>query len=355
MHDIRLKIGTTLYGGWLSVKIKRSMASIAGTFNLIVTDKWSGESGRRPVVPGTPCQVLVDDAPIITGYVDDVNISYDSAAHSISLAGRDKTGDLVDCSAPIADSGSQLLGDFLGGIKKLCQPYGIAVRSDLAANDAEVAQALSHFPGFRVNPGESVFERLDAAARVCGVLLISDGIGGLVVTRASRQHIDVTLEPGENVLSGALSFSQKDRFHLYEVVGAVDTSDWTAVSAQTMSARASARDNAVRTVRSKFIQETLLRGNADAKRRVEFERNVRFGHAQSIAYAVKGWHYAPGKVWPINRLVHVRDELLNIEAKRLISAVEFSLDESGFRTALTLVPREAFDLVPMPSDNWDAI
>lgn len=93
-----------------------------------------------PYSRGAACRVLVDGLAVITGYVDDVRISCSASEHSVTVRGRDKTGDLVDCCAP----SMQLAGASLAVIaRNLCAPFGIEVV------DAIGTEAV---PGFKVNP-----------------------------------------------------------------------------------------------------------------------------------------------------------------------------------------------------------
>lgn len=346
MHDLRLKVDGTLYGGWKTVRIQRSIKAIAGSFELSVTDRWSGQATPRPIRPGAACQVLIDDKSVITGYVDDVNISYDAGARSISIAGRDNTGDLVDCSVPHGQIHNQNLLELA---EKLCKPYDIKVLSE---TDIGV-----RFETFTPNSEESVFEALSRKARARGVLLNSDGNGRLVIARASKERIRSILLLGENILACSASFSHKDRFSEYTVIGSRNPTDddstvdvWAHISAKS-SDTAVARHRPLRINTSESIHQKTARLIAD------WERNVHYGQSQRIQYTVQGWNYDTGKLWPINRLVAVKDESIGVDADLLISTVAFLLDDGGTRTEMELVPREAFDLLALPKDGdpWSSL
>lgn len=341
MPDVRLKVGGMLYGGWQEVRIVRSMTEIAGKFELSVTERWSGQDTPRPIRPGEECQLLVDDVPVITGYVDDVEISYDDQSHTVAVSGRDKTGDLVDCSAPNKDKQRFNL-TLLALAKKLCTPYGIEVTADTDVGPV--------FTGLTDDSGESVFDVLSAAAAIRAVLLISDGIGGLLVTRAAEERIGAMLLLGENILSCSGNFTHKDRFRDYTVYGQQPATD-TLWGTEAAEPTGTSRDDGITRHRPLTIIAEKPIGLAAAKVRADWERNVRFGKSQPIQYTVQGWHYEPGKLWPINRLVPVRDEFLGIDADRLIVSVTNVLNASGQRTEITLMPREAFDLIPLPEED----
>lgn len=349
MHNVRLKVSGQLYGGWQEIRIQRSIEQIAGKFDLRVTERWSGQDEPRPIRPGEECQILIDDQPIITGYVDDVGIDYDAESHSVNVSGRDRTGDLVDCSAPPTQWSQHTL---LDGARRLAKPFGIDVKAEVDVG--------ARFPWLTNNPGDTVFDTLDAAAKIRAVLLISDGLGGLVITRASKEPLGVTLALGDNVLACSASFSHKDRFKDYSVLG--QRSGWGDTVYGLAAAQPSGKstDSYIKRYRPLTIVADKPVDIGGARTRAEWERNVRYGRSQSIAYTVQGWTYAPGKLWPINRLIQVWDKFLGFEeVERLITGVTFTLDANGTRTELALMPREAFELIPLPEPGadaqWDAI
>lgn len=345
-NDVRLDVGGMLYGGWQDIRIQRSIEQIAGQFELAITERWSGQDTPRPIHPGEECQLLIDGEPVITGYVDDVAIGYDSGNHTVTISGRDKTGDLVDCTAVQFTWTNQTL---LSAAERLCKPFGVTASLETEAD--------GKFSILRQNPGDSVFATLDAAAKVRGVLLVSDGNGELIIARASKERIDSTLQLGENILSCTANFSHKDRFSEYTVATQNEMQDADTFGEAALHIIATIKDPLITRFRPLTVLENKLLNSKQAKERGEWERNVRYGKSQRIQYTVQGWHYAPGKIWPINRLVPVSDDYLGIDDDRLIVAVELVLNDSGQRTTITVAPREAFDLIPIPEsgDNFAAL
>lgn len=338
MSDVKLRIGANDYGGWKTVRIQRSIEQIAGKFSLALTERWSGQDAPWPIQPGAECQVLIDGVPVITGYVDDVEIDYSATEHTVSVTGRDKTGDLVDCSVPNKDK-QRLNITLLTLAKKLCAPYGIKVTADVDVGPA--------FISVTDNSAASVFEVLNAATAIRAVLLVSDGLGGLLITRASSERIQTVLWLGENVLACSALFTHLDRYRDYTVYGQQPGSD-DGDGIYFSEPHASTRDEHIIRHRPLTVIAEQRIDLAAAKVRAEWERNVRFGKSQRIQYTVQGWHYETGKLWPINRLVPVRDDFLEIDADRLITGVTFILDERGARTELSVMPKEAYDLIPLP-------
>ena len=172
--SVRLEVDGKLYGGWKDIEISRSLEQCAGTFRLSVTDRWPQQSQSRQVPAGASCRVLVNGAPVITGYVDDVEVSYDANAHTYSVTGRDKTADLVDCCPP----STQLKG---GGLVDLARRWAALFGIQVVV---AVSGSLATVPNFKTDEGETCFEMFERLARANAVMLTTDGQGRLVIARA---------------------------------------------------------------------------------------------------------------------------------------------------------------------------
>ena len=97
-NEIILKVNGKSYGGWTSATVEKSMFNLTGAFGLAATDIYPGQSAKWNIKLGDQCSVEINGQTIITGYIEDIPIDYDATSHNIQIGGRDKTGDLVDCS-----------------------------------------------------------------------------------------------------------------------------------------------------------------------------------------------------------------------------------------------------------------
>lgn len=333
-QQVELRVNGSYYGGWKSIRIERGIEQIAGTFDLSVTDRWAEQSEARQINPGQSCQVLIDEAVVITGYVDTVAPEYDKQQHSISVSGRDKTGDLVDCAA-IHKSGAWS-GQKLDQIAAdLCQPFGIKV-----LRNADVGTAFSTFS---IQEGETVFECLERAARMKAVLPASDGLGNLMLTRANTGAAVAELVEGENILSARGEFSWKDRYSRY-IVKAQGVGDDDNFGDAVAQQQAEAKDAAITRYRPLIVLAEDQGTGATLSQRVGWERSVRMGRGNRATVTVQGWAHE-GTLWRANTLVRLRSPRLYADVDLLIVAVTFILDDQGTRSELQLCRREAFDVI----------
>lgn len=337
MPEIRLTVDGADWGGWQSYRINLGMQQLSGSFELHLTERWAGQAGRRALRVGAPCTLHYDGELLITGYLDSVSPTYSAQDHSISASGRDKTADLVDCSAPA----TQWIGRSLADVaRELCAPFGIAVVDQAGAGAA--------FKSLKPNDGETVFEMLDQAARIRGVLLITDGRGNLVITRAGQERAADALRLGRNVLTGSGSFDLRDVFSAYTLKGQQSGDDWQ-FGEQASGVSATASDKRIKRHRPLTLIADGPLDTAAARERVTWERNVRWGRSQRITYSVPGHRQQSGALWRPNMLVPVFDTYQFLDGiDRLITDLTYILDDQGERTELTVMPREAFDLVEQP-------
>lgn len=330
-----LKVGGFYFGGWESLTVTRSIEQLAGTFELEVTERWAGQPESRPIKPGEPCQVLLGGDPVITGYIDDVAPEYDGQSHTVRITGRDKTGDLVDCSA-IYKSGQWQHATLDGVARHLIEPFGIGLKVE-----TDIGKGV---PTHNIEEGETVFECLERFARMKAVLLTSDAEGNLVITRASSEVIGVQLEEGKNILAASGRFSWKDRYSRYTVKGQAKADDYFFQEGAAQP-QGTATDDVVGRYRPLIVIAEEHGHGATLKERAEWEKNVRMGRGNRGTVTVQGWRRPDGPLWMPNALVHVRSPMLWLDADMLIVGCTWKLDEKGTTTQLSIAQREAFVMV----------
>src|ERR1700730_2629799 len=92
-------------GGWTAVAVDRGVELLPSNFRVDLTERYPGQAGQAPVEPFKPCEVYLGLDKILTGYIDLYWPHEDANSHLVSIQGRSKTEDLVDCSL-IPETGS---------------------------------------------------------------------------------------------------------------------------------------------------------------------------------------------------------------------------------------------------------
>jgi len=330
MADVVLTINGHDYGGWLAVEHTRSMGAIAQSFRLDLTDRWPGQSSPFPVLGNESCQLRLGGKLVIDGYLDSADISVDESGRTISVAGRDKTGDLVDCSAVHTPDewNNQTAGQL---VKILAKPFGVRVTVDV---DSGAPIAL-----FKLQHGETAFEAIERICRLRALLPMADGEGGLLITRQKNARGGLLVEGG-NILSASATLQYQDRFSQYLVRGqsyGTDESFGEAVA----QPESKATDPGVTRYRPTLI---IAEGNTTqeiADDRAVWEAAVRAGRSASARITVADWGD-----WDVNTLVEVRAPSLRLNGLMLVSEVNRRLDNSGQFTEISVVRPGAYTPEP---------
>jgi prophage tail gpP-like protein len=381
------------YAGWQALRVTRGLERATADFDLTVSERWSLEEDIWQITPGEPCEIQLDGETVLTGYVDKYGPSYDAGSHSISLSGRSKTCDLVDCSVTV--DGGQFKGMTVGQIARiLAQPFGVEV---------VVSTQTPPEPEVQVQQGETCFALIERLSRVHELLVTDDALGRLVLTRAGSGRATTDLIHGKNILTASAELDHSQRFSDYIVKaqrpgnrtkdgGPIDQ-DWGGggdggwqpslvervrqlrgipnisaryrermrIQAEAAAAKSPgktapktltqivgrARDAGVTRYRPHVIVAEKQADDAAAAQRADWEMRRRVGQSLKATITVNGWRQEDGKLWATNDLVWVEAPWLALSHELIIGEVTHSFDDGGEITELSLTLPDAF--LPDPS------
>lgn len=352
MDELYVIINNQQYFGFKNVAVARSMENGQWAFEITATPDIK-RHGYAGIKPGQRCQIRVNDDLLLTGIIDEAPLSYDKQGYTISASGRSSVGDLVDCS----DIGIQYAaGTNLAEIAVAeCDRYGIIVTVHQSAFEA-ASQPFS--AAITRSAGQTIWEFLEGLAKVRAVLLMSNPGGGLSIARAGHGQADTALQLGSNILAAQSRRSSRSLFSQYFVIGQQPAGDdWEGSDASQMIISHVTHDT--NRYRPCLIQTDEPVDNEACMVRAEWQQRINWGRSQSIVYTVQGWRQTPGgRLWQPNETVTVTDFRAGLDStERLITEARLLLTSQGRTTQLTLMPKEAFDLLPLPEqqDNDEEI
>lgn len=348
--SVGLLVGGANYTGWESVKITKSIETVAGTFELTASERWANAGKDWPINEEDECVVSIGKDTLITGYVDSREPEYAEGAHSLSISGKDKAAAIVECSADLG-VWEFVNYDVYKLAKKICDPHGIKVSIQPGLQFTAVKKLA-------VEPGDTGFTVLEHACRLAGVLPVSSGDSEIILTQAGDARAKTDLVEGKNIKRAKGKFDASGRFSTYKLLGQHATSP-EFFGEQAAHIQASATDpNVKRTSRTLIVRPE---GNVTAeyaKLRVQWEATVRAARADSVQITVHGWRMSDGNLWPVNALVHVKSPKLRVDGDMLISEVTFeAASETGKLTTLKLRRPDAFKPEPLVQSDglWKEI
>jgi prophage tail gpP-like protein len=355
------------------IGITRSLEEISASFELDFYDqvRASGvavvtagaQALREAVRQGQACTIRIDDEAVLIGHIDELRLSWTGDEMRFSAAGRDRTGDLVDCAAA-PDGPAEYRGLTLTEIaRRICTPYGISVRAD-----TDVGAPI---PVFSLDAAETALSALEKAARQRAVLLVSDGVGGLVLTRGGASRGPDPLQVPGNVETAVAVFSWRERFRDYVVKGqtrgaggnrldgtasALTAATTPAPTASRPAVRERAgivmtgrvRDSEVARHRPTVILAKTQSGGASVQTQAEWRMRVARARSETLNYRVLDWRAGRDrKLWRPNELVAVTDPFAGISGDMLVASVAYGYGKDGAVTDIELVGPEAYDLEPI--------
>ncbi len=343
--SVALRVGGLIYEGWTHVDIETSLTTISGEFSLSVTERWPGQQAAWAVAPGMACSVAIGETVLITGYINDREVSYDDGSHRVTLRGRDKTGDLVDCAAVVDGVGSWNSVSVMEVGRTLLKPFGIKISSTVSDTNKVLA-------AHGIQLGETVWECLERAIRQYGVLAMTDGSGNLVLTRPGGGPALAEVRLGGNILEGNGRISDRETFRDYYVLGQFPGSaDSYSDPRITNGASGRASDPNVERYRPTIVQVECNTGDMTyLPTRARWEAAWRSGRARQITVLVQGWRDAAGAVYRPNSMIRLEDGFMGVHESLLVDTVRLTIEPGGQMAELTLTRKEAF--IPEPLTSW---
>ncbi|RSU57187.1 phage baseplate assembly protein [Sphingobium yanoikuyae] len=332
-EKVELAIGGKLFGGWTGVSVSLALDAISGAFSLSLATKDDASGAPIAIAPDDRCQLRIAGEVVIDGWVDAVAPSISAQEHRVQVDGRDKTGDLADCSA-IYKAGSWSNAKLETIAAALVRPFGISVTAQ-ASTGAAIRK-------FAIQQGETVQAAIERLLRFRGLIAVASATGDLIITTPATGAPIAALELGINIKSANGRRDHRERFSDYVVKGQAQGDDQRHGKAASQ-VRGEAKDAGVRRYRPLLIVAEDQADTASAVTRAKFEAGVRAGRSKGVEIVVAGWRVAPkGQLWRPNLRVRVKcapagfpDDVL------LITAVVLRKDSEGTTATLTCAPPEA--------------
>ncbi|MDA8049959.1 MAG: hypothetical protein M0002_08135 [Rhodospirillales bacterium] len=363
---------------WTSASVTRDLKDISGGFELVYLDSGRAAQAVSPdldtgvpfeiVRAGMSCAVALDGERVLTGWIDEVDVSWNADTLAAKVSGRDKTGDLADCAASPNGPCEWANLDALAIANAIAQPFGIPVRAEVPVG--------APFPVFGINVEETALIAIEKAARQRALLVVSDGVGGLVLTQGGSTRAPAALRRPGNVQGGGYRSSWRQRYSDYFVKGQTSKRQQRALTTCTITSaidplinpvlppaqQASVAETVTVAMTGHAIDPEITRwrpnvrgsrtqsGTASAQAQAEWALRVAKGMGENLDYTVLDWRAgAANALWLPNQLVNVSDAWADVGRDMLIAGVTYRMSAQGITTSLRLAGRTAFARIDEPA------
>jgi prophage tail gpP-like protein len=385
-HRVTLTIAGVPVTTWDEIAITHDLFSPAGAYTVTLwreADATRWNEVRRACRIFAPVIVEIDGAVQLRGTLERLKVGGARSGAPLTLSGRSLAGPAMVAHV---DPRISLRGVTLHeALTRIFAPLGIAVTVGVSAEDARATMAGAR-PGpvrtgtrrahhkvdrFRLKPGQTVWQAAEMLCRRHGYLLYAaptaDGLG-LVIDRPaydapvqyalSRTKVRVDAS-GEatwtgNVLEGFRDLNGTDAQTMTTVFGhsgldaPQDARHRGQVSNDRLLFHPLVSDVIVE--RPHYIRDPRARTPQIAEQRARRENALTMADFDTYNATVQGFAQgSPARVWAINSMVHVVDELALLEDDWLVTSATFTRSrENGHTTRLRLVPKGSIVIDPDP-------
>lgn len=349
MSDLILEVNGIKYQGFTDALVNRSVENLASQFSYSTTvkDSFDFMSGSFSKIQNDlkvqdSVRVFIDSNLVMSGFIEDLDISYSAGSHSISVSGRDKTCDLIDNSI-IPKQYFQR--NFVRLLKTVLKDNRQSIK---VINDVFDLENLSANEVINTESGDTIATFMDRYAKKLQVLLTTNEDGDLVITReGSDLAVGALVQEikgyNNNILSASINISSTERYRYIELYSSKGNNDYIA---QTIGQSGTAIDSSIRETRRKRINMSATTESGSLKNLAKWHVNIRRAKGSRYSCRVQGFYTSGnfGLLWQPNTLVQLKDDACQVTGQFLIQGVSFVKNLQGSFTDLSIVEQGAFSI-----------
>lgn len=327
---IKIQVNGKPFTDFVTVKATVDLKTMANDFSFTA----SAVSDFPPLKKGDTAVVTVDDTKILTGFIDEIDGTDQEGTHTITYAGRDKTGDLIDSEINVIDDikASESLT-----LKKIIEIVISHLGLKLEVVDllnADPFNAAEDIIAPRV--GMKALEFIAGYAFKRQALLSSNGDGNVLITQSSPQDSGAVLQRltganDNNILSQNWSLNGSAQYNKYVHRGQLAPQATNLAASfdikKIENQSGEAVDETIRLGRQKVIVETNSYSSAQLKNRALWAKQLAAAKANTFSCVTNGHQKPLGGVWAVNTLVQINSDVADITRKMLLETITFSEGE----------------------------
>ena len=331
---VELLIAGKSHADWESYEIDSDLLIPADAWH--VTLGMSGGQMPPDVVAGAAVEVRVGGDTVMVGWVDDIKHAINKTSHTLTMFGRDKASDLLDCACPVFVKRMASLKEIIAAIVR---EFGI-IKIHIDAETTFTREKIN------VEPGDTAWDALAHAAEANGLWPWFEPDGTLVIGGPDYSKPEVATlimrrnGKGNNVLSLDKTESMRESYSKVTVYG---QTHGTELELGKHNLHASARDDGISRNRPKIVVDHECDNTAVCRARARKLLADGRLHGLTLTATVKGHRIvAPGQpsdgtLWKPGQRVRLFSEPHNIDAVFFLMARKFTGGRSeGAHTQLTL-------------------
>ncbi|MCG5031666.1 hypothetical protein MAF45_09470 [Mesosutterella sp. OilRF-GAM-744-9] len=338
-NEVTLYVNGEKYLGWTSVQIEVSVNSLVRACQLGAARTSNRASLCEGIEEGLEAVVKIGSDTLLTGFIVNKTISYTHERSDIQITIKSKTVDLDECMIPPGKPHQWKRATVSSVIKTIAGYYGIEVVDNGLAKNVRAIDFSTH---------ETIGSGITKLLKDDSLLINDDEFGNLVVcgkTQNGEAHDQLIY--GQNILTGSRAHDISKVFKTYVVIGqGTDPESKNSKPANSISEQAENSDFPRNRV--SVTEQSGNRTRKELKSRAEHLMANSIGNADVLTYQVQGWRQSNGDLWKQNMKVRIKDPMLGINQRLLVSKITYRLDKDGSTTTMTLKDPSAFTVTDLP-------
>lgn len=346
-----LEVNGVQFDNFTAASCEIRLDALSNTFSF---EAVAADGVELPFKGGEACRVIINNTPVLTGFIEVVEVNYNASEHTIRIQGRDKTGDLLDSNI---DKISDLRAPIT--LKEIIEKIISNIGADIKVIEEVTTEPFSKAQDVAApEPGDNAFDFIEKYSRKRQVLLTSNGDGNVVITSGSAetalgsiQHIIGASD--NNVLASSFSFDTTGRYNVYRFASQLNPFALNSAGDIGLDSVAGqdggVTDPSVRIGRQLILIAEAPNSDDQNEARAKWEANIRKARGLVYSVTVPGYQVdrtdPSSNLWQINKLHQIVDDYLGKSEPMLCNSVTFTLDNDGGElTSLSFVDQKAYSL-----------
>ena len=342
--NMTIEIDGVEYENFTNVSLRKSLEDFTSSF------RFTGAFGiGYNVKNNSRCRIFVNNKSLLYGYIEKATPSNSNDGRSMDFEGRCRTADLADSSLTTSIN--------VTGGKTLAQIIK-QVLASLGLSEIKIVEKIPKLKPFLETeiidsePDQNAFDFINQYAQKRSVILITDGDGNIVLTRASGEKLSEKLinkigdKNQNNIISSTSDYNNSNRYNKITVISQENSlASGAEFSENSVGIKGSAIDSQIRKSRQLIIQAENASSIEDCQQIALFQVNIRRAKAFNYSCKVKYFGLSNSNIWEYNKLVNVLDQSLDIQAELLINAITYDYStNNGSGVSLNLTHQDAYTL-----------
>lgn len=351
---MKLEVNGIQYENFISARCGLRLDSLSSEFSFSAI---TPEGQALPFKGGEECRVIVSDEPVLTGFIEVVEVSYDGSDHILNVSGRSKVADLLDSSL---DQFDDIRGDELS-LKQLIESVISHLKLDIKVIDEVEPPLFNSAEDIAApEPGDNAFEFIERYAKKRQVLLTDNPDGNIVIATNSGEKAEGAIQhiigaDDNNVVSSNFRFDTTGRYNLYKVSSGLNFASLNLAGDtgidSAVDQKGTKTDDEIRAGRQLIIVPDASMADGNCQKRANWEADLRRARGLVYGASVVGFRVGgdTGNIWTLNRIYQIVDDFVGKIEPMLSNAITFSIDDQdGSTTRLEFVGSNAYTLLLEP-------